>query len=329
MNMCITSDLLKDAISNCDLRKRKFDFNELSRCHVLNAFKIFGQQMTNIKISTQNVPNNIDGTSKFDEILRLISTYCSVDTIKHLDIQYHKDSRIKKRFLYGVLPFFRQLESFAISETGGYGTENVCYYFSFSPKFNKSINEFVERVLMQAVCITSITLSCVKVTGRFLHLPLTNLETLKFVGCNVQDSLAIFSYLKTKPNLVQFTWVESSVRGIDNLHANSSDHIYKIVTSNILDLKTFEYNQNEMYISNSGKIKMHSLRSDSNVQLIGNFRKLEKLAIRTASFHPLISGELRTILEKRGTVKKVSFNPDLMYNSKYIGSLLTEYKDFN
>lgn len=325
LNMCLASDQLKETILNCNLRKRMFDFSEFRSCHILNVFKIFGQLMTNIKISERDIRYKLDGLSKFDEILRLIAAYCSLDTIKHLDIQYHHTSQLKKRFLYNAVPFFRRIESFAISETDGRGSETCVDYFVVSRKYNKSINDFVERVLMQAVNVNSIELYWVKVTGRFLHLPLSNLKKLQFVGCNVRDSLGIVSFLNTKPNLVKFSWIESSVRGLDNLHLYSSDYIFEIVTNNLTNLETFEHSQNEIYISNSNKIKMHSSFASINLQLINNFEKLENLAIRP------VTSELWEILEKKGTLKKISWYPYRLYDHKavnFVPSDMNEYQDF-
>lgn len=325
LNMCLASDRLKETILNCDLRKRIFDFKEFASCHILPAFKIFGQRMVNLKISERDIRYQLDGLSKFDEILRLIAAHCSLDTIKHLNIQYYHTSQLKKRFIYNAVPFFRQIESFAISETDGRGTETCVDYFIVSRNFNKSINDFVERVLIKAVSVKSIELYWVKVTGRFLHLPLSNLKTLQFVGCNVRDSLGIFSFLNTKPNLTKFSWIHSSVRGLDNLLLYSSDSILETVSNNLTNLETFEYSQNEMYIGKSNKIKMHTIYTPVNLLLINNFQKLENLAIRP------ITSELWRILEKKGTLKKISWYPYRLYDHKavdYDPSYAYGYEDF-
>lgn len=325
LNMCIASDRLKETILNCDLRKRQFDFSEFCSCQVSNVFEIFGQHMINIKISERDILYELNGISEFDEILRLIAAYCSLDTIKHLDIQYYYTSRLKKRFIYNAIPFFRRIESFAISETDGYDGESCVDYFRISRKYCKSVNEFIERLLMQAVNVNSIKLNCVKVTGRFLHLPLSNLKKLLFINCNVRDSLGIFSFLDTKPNLMQFTWIGSSVLGMDDGLSNSSDYIFDAVTNNLTDLETFEFHKNEIYIYNSNKIIIHSTYKDIDVQLINNFRKLGKLAISQTSF------ELWKMLEKKDTLKKISSTPHFLYNSESrtdLPSLYTEYQDF-
>lgn len=335
LNMCIASDQLKEGILKVDLRKRRFDFSEfrschILNCHILNVFKIFGQHMTNIKISEKDIRYELDGMSKFDEILRLIATYCSFDTIRHLDIQYINTSRLKKRFIYKALPFFRRIETFAVSETDGCGTECcVDYFYAVSHQYNKSVNNFIERVLMQAVNVKSIKMNSVKITGRFFHLQLSKLKTLIFFGCDMRDSLGIISFLESRPNLEHFTWVNSSIKGIDSLFSSSSDCIFEAVTNNLTDLETFEYNQNELYFSkNSNKIKWHSVYADINVNSINKFRKLRKLAIS-----PLVwTVELWEILKKKDTIEKISAYPYLLYNNESrtdISPVQTDYQDFH
>lgn len=127
--MC-TSDQLKEAVLKSGVKGGMFDFSELADCvHILNVFKIFGQQMTKIKIGEQDIQYKERKISKFDEILRLIATYCSVDTLKCLELQYYNTSRLKKRFVYASLPFLRCIEEFTITETDRSGSEHCVDYF--------------------------------------------------------------------------------------------------------------------------------------------------------------------------------------------------------
>lgn len=238
-NMTKASGELKNAVIENGIRGRLIDFEELAECcHILDVFKVFGQQMTKIKIGEKNIQYKEQQFSKFDEILRLISTYCLVDTLKYLNLQYYYGTSIKKRFLYACLPFFRLIESFKLKETDHGGFEDCIDYFHVRPAYNSFINDFVERVLGNAEKINSIELYHLKITGRFFYAPhIRNLKTLSMVGCNVRVPDGLISFLQDKPKLRSFNWYNSSLRGLDTITSHSSNLVYEFVVNNIPDLE--------------------------------------------------------------------------------------------
>lgn len=281
-----SSDQFKALIVDNNLvRGRVFDFEELSQyCHILDVFKVFGRQMTHIKIGEKDIQYRDKAESKLDEILRLISTYCADDgTLKHLDLQYFYGTNIGKRYMYAAIPIFRNIVSLSISETDPSGVHQCADYFCVKGAYNRSINELVERIIGNGLNLNAIRLVRLKVTGRFFfadHLR-RNLKDLSIVECNIRVPDGFIDFLNSEPKLMSFNWDSSSLLGMDTATNHSSNIVYELVAKNVPDLKVFRYYQNEFFINERGRGKYvpHFMRP--NQQLLKLFGRLEVLGLAT------------------------------------------------
>lgn len=180
----------------------------------------------------------------------MISTYCAVDTLKYLNLQYYYGTTIKKQFLCESLPFFQCIESFVIKETDQLGTEKYYNYFEFRTYYSVSINSLVEQVNGTAVNITSLEFHNLKIIGAFFHFHhVRNLKTLSLLGCNVRVPDGIISFLENNQKLKSFTWDNSSLYGMDRDTLHSSNKIFELATENMPDLEAFYYYPNEGFIN--------------------------------------------------------------------------------
>lgn len=298
-NMCIASEELKTTILQNGIRGRVIKFSELAdSCHILDVFKTFGQQMSRINIGEKDIQYKERKYSKFDEILRLISTYCSIDTLKHLNLQYYNKTVIKKRFLYASIPFFRCIESLTISETDHHGSEECINYFENNAENNPTINDFVERIVGHAINIHTIELHKLKISGRFFYLQhVRNLKTLLLDGCNIRVPEGFLSYIQENPKLKSFTWENSSMCGMDTHISHSSNSVYEFVVNNMPDLEAFHYYPNEGFINAKNKYDADFLFKLPDYQLLAKFSQLKVLSI------PGITVECLNLLAQKNTLE--------------------------
>lgn len=300
-NICIASDELKIAVLENGIKERMIDFSELSDCcHILDVFRIFGQHMTKISIGEKDIQYKERKLSKFEEILRLISKNCSIDTLKHLNLEYYYGSAIKKHFLHASLPFFRCIESLTISEIDHYGTEDCINYFNGNSEYNRSVNSLLERIVGNAINIHSIQLRNLRITGRFFYLhQIRNLKTLTLDGCNIRVPEGFASFLHERPALKSFTWHNSSLRGLDTSKSHSSNVVFELVADNLPDLEAFDYYPNEGFINERNKYDDESLFIFPNYKTLSKFNKLKVLSI------PGVTVDCLKILSQKNTVEKL------------------------
>lgn len=300
-NMCVASDEFEIRILQNAVRGRTIKFSELAdSCHILDVFKMFGPNITKVEIGEKDIQYKERKYSKFDEMLRLISTYCSIDTIKHLTLQYYHGSAIKKRFLYASLPFFHCIESLTIKETDQHCMEDCINYFETSTAYNLSVNDFVERVVATAVNINSLQLYNLKISGRLFYLPhICNLETLALDGCNVRVPDAFLAFVQGKPKLRSLTWNNSSLRGMDTLNSHSSNLVYELVANSITDLEALYYYPNEGFINNNNKYDGEFMFKLPDYKFLAKFRNLKVLSV------PGITVGCLNVLARQNTVEKL------------------------
>lgn len=297
----MASDELEIRILQNAVRGRTIKFGELvDCCHILDVFKIFGQSMTKLDIGERDIQYKERKYSKFDEILRLISTYCSTDTIKHLTLQYYQGTTIKKRFLYASIPFFRCIESLTIKESDQHSMEDCINYFESNPDFNSSVNNLVERIVANAINITSLHMHNIKISGRLFYLQhIRNLKTLTLDGCNVRVPDAFLSFLHGNQNLRSLTWNNSSLRGMDTHRSHSSNFVYELVANTMTDLETLHYYPNEGFINDNNKYDGEFLFQLPDYKFLGKFSNLKVLSV------PGITIDCLVVLAQRNTVEKL------------------------
>lgn len=300
-NMCVASDDLESKVVQNAIRGRTIRFSELADCcHILDVFKIFGQNLTKVEIGEKDIQYKERKYSKFDEILRLISTFCSVDTIKHLTLQYFHGTTIKKRFLYASLPYFRCIESLTIKETDEHCMEDCINYFESNSEYNSVVNNFAERVVATAVNITSLQMHNLKISGRLFYLHhIRNLKKLSLDGCNVRVPDAFLSFLNGKPNLESLTWSNSSLRGMDTHRSHSSNLVYELVANSVTDLRALYYYPNEGFINDHDKYDNEFLFKLPDYRILAKFSNLKVLSI------PGITIDCLNVLAKQNTVEKL------------------------
>lgn len=300
-NICIASDELKITVLQNAVKGRLIDFSDLADCcHILGVFKMFGQYMTKISIGEKDIQYKERKFSKFDEILRLISTYCSNDTLKQLNLEYYYGTVIKKRFLYASLPSFHCIESLTISEIDHHGTEDCINYFNGNSEYNRSVNKLLERIVGNASNIHSIQLRNLRITGRFFYLDqVHNLKTLTLDGCNIRVPEGFLSFLQEKPTLKSFTWHNSSLRGLDTPTSHSSNLVFELVADNLPDLEAFDYYPNEGFINENNKYVDDCLFIFPNYDSLSKFNKLKVLSL------PGVTVECLQILSRKNTVQKL------------------------
>lgn len=197
--------------------------------------------MTKIKIAEQNVVNQKENVSKFEEILQLISTHCPMDKLKYLNLQYDYGTSINKRYLYAVLPFLRNIESFVISESVvNVGPRRFCCYRHMLHRLNfhpTVVNDFIDSIVANAVTIKSIEIRNVQFTGTFFYLQhVLNLETLALDVCHICEPDSFISLMNQKPKLKSFSWIHSYARRM-----TSSLSIAELVVNSLPDLESFHY----------------------------------------------------------------------------------------
>ncbi|XP_037036757.1 uncharacterized protein LOC119074605 [Bradysia coprophila] len=316
-NMCIASDKLEIQIVQNAVRGRTVKFSELAdSCNILDVFRIFGSNMTKLDIAEKDIQYKERKFSKFDEILRLISTHCSMDTIKHLTLQYCSGTTIKKRFLYASLPFFRGIDSLKIAETDQYSSDDCINYFESNCDYNPDVNNFVERIVSNAVNISSLQLHNLKLSGRLFYLQhMDNLKELSLDGCNIRVPDAFLSFVRGKPNLQSLTWSNSSLRGMDTNRSHSSNFVYELVAESMPDLAAFHYYPNEGFINDSDKYDSEFLFRMPDYSHLAKFNNLKELSIPGVTIAGL------NVLAQKNTVEKLltcfSKAPSNRNNSAY------------
>ncbi len=300
-NMSIASDKLEMQIVRNAVRGRTIKFSEVAdSCHVLDVFKMFGSNITKMDIGEKDIQYKERKYSKIDEILRLISTYCAMDTIKHLTLQYYPGTTIKKRFLYASLPLFRCIESLTVKEADEHSMEDCINYFESNCEYNLAIDNLVERMVSTAVNITSLELHHLKISGRFFYLHhIHNLKKLTLAGCNVKVPEAFLSFLRGQPKLKSLTWSNSSLRGMDTNRSHSSNLVYELVAESITELETFQYYPNEGYINDNNKYDSEFLFKLPDYEHLAKFRNLKVLSI------PGVTIGCLHVLAKQNTVEKL------------------------
>lgn len=302
--MATLNDQLATLILENGIRGRLFDFGKLADCcHILDVFKMFGKQITKIIIGEKDVQYKETTLSKLDEVFRLISTYCSIDTLQYLDLQYFYGTSLKKRYMHAALPFFRAIESFKINETDRNGNHKYGGYLGINPMPNPAINDLVERTIGNASHITSISIFGVKISGRFFYADhVRNLKNLRITHCNLREPDAFITFLKNKPKMKSFIWDSSTLFGMDSVTSHSSNIVFELVTNNVPDLEYFEYNQNEGYINDRNKYKDKCLFLWPNYELLRNFKNLKVLRLLTMELNGL------KLLAEMNTVEKLAAN---------------------
>lgn len=312
--LAASSDELKAVILANGVRGQLFDFGALGECyHILNIFEMFGKQITKIKFGEKDVQYKNATSSKLDEILRLISTYCSVDTLKYLDLQYFYGTSIKKRNLFGALPFFTCLESLSVTETSTNGSHVCADYFDINAAFNPFINCFVERVVGNAKNITALKLVRLKVTGRFFYADhIQNLRSLAIISCDLRVPAGFISYLESAPKLVSFEWECSSMLGYDTPSSHSSNIVFELITKFVLNLETFRYSENEYYVTERYKLDYVEFFTFPNHERIRSLLKLKALELHTASVDCLKMLAEINVLEKLDA--NVPFGPTINFD---------------
>lgn len=300
-NMCMASDELEIRIVQNAVRGRMVKFSEMSDCcHMLDVFRIFGSYMTRLEIAEKNVQYKERKFSRFDEILRLISTYCSVDTIKHLSLRYCYGTTIKKRFLYAALPFFRCIDTLKIAETDHCSMDDCINYFESNCAYNPAVNNFVERVVSNAVNISALHLNNLKISGRLFYLRhIRNLKALSLDGCNIREPDAFLSFLREKPNLRSLKWNNSSLRGMDTNRSHSSNLVYKLVADSMSDLAAFHYYPNEGFINDNDKYDSEFEFKMPDYNHLAKFSNLKELSI------PGVTIDCLSVLAQKNTVEKL------------------------
>lgn len=300
-NMCMANDKLEIQVVQNAVRGRTIKFSELAdSCHILDVFRIFGSNMTRLEITEKDIQYKERQISKFDEILRLISTHCSMDTLKHLTLQYCTGTTIKKRFLYAALPFFRCIESLKIGETDLFSMDDCINYFESNCEYNPAINNFVERIVSSAVNIRALHLQNLKLSGRLFYLQhIHNLKTLSLDGCNIRVPDAFLSFLRGNQNLQSLTWSNSSMRGMDTHRSHSSNFIYQLVADCMPDLAVFHYYPNEGFINDNDKYDSEFLFQMPDYKHLAKFSNLKELSI------PGVTIGCLNVLAQRNTVEKL------------------------
>lgn len=303
--MASSSYELKTLIVETGLRGRMFDFKEFSDCcHILDIFKLFGKQMTKIKIGEKDIQYKDRRNSKLDEIFRLISTYCSMDQLKHLDLEYFYSTSIKEQFMQAAVPFFRCVESLTITEICPKDSHTASDYFYVNPTYDAAIDELVERIIGSADKITSIELNNLKFTGRFFYNDHVqrNLKNLKLFGCNVRAPDDFISFLQKKPKLKSFFWHNSSLYGLDSATMHSSNIVYKLVANNVTDLETLHYSPNEGFLNDRNQWDTGGMYLKPEYELIRKFRKLKVLKLEAITIDGL------KLLAEMNQVEKLEAN---------------------
>lgn len=300
-NMCIANDELEIRVVQNAIQGRVIKFSELSGCcHILDVFRILGPSITKLDIGEKDIQYKERQYSKFDEILRLISTYCPIDTIKHLTLQYYHGTAIKKRFLYGSLPFFRCIESLTIKETDHRCTFDCIDYFDSNVAFNPSINDFVERIVANAININSLQLYNLKISGRLFYLNhIRNLKVLFLDGCNVRVPEAFLSYLQETSKLRSLSWNNSSLRGMDTSSSHSSNFVYELVANTKRDLEALYYYPNEGFINENNEYDIEFFHKLPDYKFLVKFSNLKVLSI------PGITIDCVHLLAQQNTVEKL------------------------
>ncbi|KAJ6633238.1 hypothetical protein Bhyg_16559 [Pseudolycoriella hygida] len=300
-NMSVASEELKTKVVQSAIRGRMITFSKLADCcHIVHVFKLFGCAMTKIEISEKDIQYKERKFSKFDEILRLISTYCRKDTLRHLTLQYIHGSTIADHFLSVSIPFFRCIESLTIKETDSKGLDTCIDYFECYPSFNTSVNDFLERVVTHAPRINSLQLYNMKITGHFFHLDhISKLKTLSLYGCNVRMPKTFLTFLQENQHLSSFTWENSSLFGLDTDSSHSSNLVYELVTSRLNHLKAFSYYPNEGFIDDENKYNNEFHFEMPDYDHLSKFRNLKELSV------PGISLTCLRLLTHQNTVEKL------------------------
>lgn len=240
--LCVADNELKKSVLECGISGKIIDFSDLVDFPILDVFKMFGKEMTKIKIAERNVVNKPENLSQFDEILRLVSTYCAMDKLKYLDLEFVGGTSVSKRFLYAVLPYLRNIESFVISECDKYvecrRDRRYQPYKRFSPmEFHPTINDFIDCIVANALKMKSIDIRNVQFTGTFFYLQhVRNLETLALDGCHISESDGFISLMEQKPNIKSISWIHSYAPRM-----TTSLIISKLFVNSVPNLVSFNY----------------------------------------------------------------------------------------
>lgn len=320
-NIAMACDQLKMTVLENGVRGRVMDFGELADCcHILDVFKIFGQQITKIKIGEKDVQYKNRKYSKLDEVLRLITTYCMKNTLKDVSLQFCYGTTIKKRVLYASLAFFRCIETFTIIETDRRGMET----FNFNPVINISVNDFVERVIGNAQNIRSIEFHHLKITGRFFNAHhIRNLKRLSLIGCQISVPDAFFSFLKDNSTLKSFGWDKSTLSGMDTQTSHSSNVVYEFVAQNIPNLTALYYSPNILFINERNNYHMNIAYVHPNYELLANFNNLKFLAFPLAEINYL------KLLAQKNTVETLMVITDVRNVGPYLPIDIQDSVDLN
>lgn len=230
--LCIVSNKMKAAVLELGVPGKLIDFDELVAIPTSDIFTTFGKAMTKVRIAERHVKSEPRNVSNFDEILRLISTYCAIDNqLKYLSLECDRGPSDDKRYLLAVLPFLRGIESFTI-------LRNFRSFRRSTPipvRFRPPVTDFIDLIAANAINLQSIHIEGFAISGTFFYLQhIRNLRELILSRCEIGDSDAFISFMEHRPKLKTLKWYCSNVPELTR-------QVYDVVQNNVSNLEVFHY----------------------------------------------------------------------------------------
>lgn len=284
LQLCLADGQLRSAVLEYGIPGKLIDFSEFGDFPIEEVFKIFGAKMTKMEISERDVETDQEGVSEFDEILRLISAHCAMDTLKYLNLQYDRGTSVRKRFVCPVLPFLRSLESFVITESVG-AVRNPRMVLS-DQKFCPTVNDFIDSIVANGVQLKSIELQNVQIAGNLFYVQhVRNLESLVLDACHILESKGFVTFMESKPKLKSFSWIHSYAPGLMLMSSGTTNAVCALTENNIPDLEQFHYHP--IYVDSS---MAYAINYDSLLTKLQN--------LKVMSIHELGDTELDVLVQK-------------------------------
>lgn len=226
VKLCDTSKRFRNVIVNQVIGRKFIDFMKCQSAGIsaIKIFKLFGKAMTNIKISVDNIPDDVQRIShgkkkhtKFDEILSLIIKYGQEAKLLGLDI--HIDFRsvgsmnykCDELLLAAALPFFKNITDLRVYHCHQKGSRRV-------HDLTQRWDDLLLNVFpYENVC--SLELIGIYTAGDWLlSSSLQKVQHLRLPCTKIRDFNNFESFLMRKPNLKTFH--------IDSIKAQSRANRY-------------------------------------------------------------------------------------------------------
>lgn len=265
---------LKELICESVINERLINFDELPDISYDKVFAMFGKYMVKMKIGEKNVQNVELNHSKFDEILLQIQKHCNKDGLRHVQFECCESTTIiSEAVLNDALPFLRNIESFEMNESMSSFVNGRLDGHQYI--LNKSVNTFIDSVLVNALQIKSIKFQHFRVNGSWLALDhMKNIETLSFTSCNFEKNPCLITFMQKMPALISFTWLNSSVDRVND----SANFVLGLVGNNLPNLKVLNFIRNPDCLEKNVYVAEKN-RKPINHEFLVQLKNLKELAI--------------------------------------------------